>query len=293
LSGVLLAGAEALGLLLLVPLAGGLLTGADRKISAKMQRRKGPPLLQPFYDVGKLLQKQDRAVNPLTRFLVTFSMCFTIFATVIFLMGADLLVCIFAFMVAYVFFVVAGYSAHSPYSFIGAERELIQIMCFEPMILIMAFAYYQATGSFSALAVSELSRPLIFKLPFIFLGLCYVLTVKLRKSPFDLSMSHHAHQEIVRGVTTELTGSCLAMVEATHWFETVFSLGLVYLFFAYNTAFGRLLAVFACLLVYFFEIVIDNAFARTKWQTALKISWAVILSAGGVNLVVLSFFAKG
>jgi ech hydrogenase subunit B len=45
--------------------------------------------------------------------------------------------------------------------------------------------------------------------------------------------------------------------------------------------------------VYFFEIVIDNAFARTKWRTALKISWAVILSAGGVNLVVLSFFAKG
>lgn len=38
--------------LLLAPLLGGLLSGLDRKISARMQRRVGPPLLQPFYDFG-------------------------------------------------------------------------------------------------------------------------------------------------------------------------------------------------------------------------------------------------
>ena len=40
--------------LVLAPFVGGILSGLDRKLSAKMQRRVGPPVLQPFYDVGKL-----------------------------------------------------------------------------------------------------------------------------------------------------------------------------------------------------------------------------------------------
>ena len=46
--------------LVLGPLVGGLLAGLDRKLSAKMQRRVGPPVLQPFYDVGKLFQKEKQ-----------------------------------------------------------------------------------------------------------------------------------------------------------------------------------------------------------------------------------------
>ena len=44
--------------LVLAPFLGGLLDGCDRKISARMQGRIGPPLLQPFYDVQKLFNKQ-------------------------------------------------------------------------------------------------------------------------------------------------------------------------------------------------------------------------------------------
>ena len=56
----------AYGLLFVVvaPLFGGLLAGADRIVSARMQGRVGPPLLQPFYDVGKLFEKEARRVNP-------------------------------------------------------------------------------------------------------------------------------------------------------------------------------------------------------------------------------------
>ena len=49
--------------LLLAPFVGGLLDGAGRIVSARMQGRKGPPLLQPFYDIWKLLTKQMFAVN--------------------------------------------------------------------------------------------------------------------------------------------------------------------------------------------------------------------------------------
>ena len=40
--------------LLLAPLAGALLDGLDRRLSARMQGRQGPPFLQPFYDIAKL-----------------------------------------------------------------------------------------------------------------------------------------------------------------------------------------------------------------------------------------------
>ena len=282
-----------IGILVLAPIVGGLLTGLDRIISARMQRRKGPPLLQPFYDVFKLFKKTATTVNKYTRYLVTLSMFFAIFTVVLFGLGADLLLCVFAFTLACVFFVLVGYSSYSPYAFIGAERELIQVMCYEPMILIMAFGYYQVVGSFQAIDAFSLSEPAISKLPFIFLGLLYVLTIKLRKSPFDLSMSNHgAHQEIVRGITTELTGVCVAMVEITHWFETVFALGLVYLFFVYSSPVSWVAGIVLCLVVFFIEIIIDNVFARIKWRLALQTSWLVIFITGGANLLLLTLFVK-
>ena len=53
-----------LGYILIFPgflfcfLAGMLLCGIDRKVVAKMQKRVGPPILQPFYDFFKLLGKE-------------------------------------------------------------------------------------------------------------------------------------------------------------------------------------------------------------------------------------------
>jgi len=111
------------------------------------------------------------------------------------------------------------------------------------------------------------------------------LTIKFRKSPFDLSMSHHAHQEIVRGITTEFTGKKLAMIEIAHWYENVFLLGFIYLFFANNPVIG----IIATLAAFFLEIFIDNSSARVKWEFAMVSSWVVAISLGMVNIAVLYF----
>ncbi len=60
----------------------------------------------------------------------------------------------------------------------------------------------------------------------------YILTIKLRKSPFDLSTCHHAHQELVKGLLTDYSGPFLALTEMAHWFEVVLLLGLCTLFWA-------------------------------------------------------------
>ena len=122
-----------------------------------------------------------------------------------------------------------------------------------------------------------------------FLGVLFILTIKLRKSPFDLSMSHHAHQEIVRGMTTEMSGPTLGMVEIMHWCENVLFLGWIGMFFLWANPVSILVAIVIVLLVYFLEIWIDNNFARVKWQALLASAWGVALVAGGVNIAFLAY----
>lgn len=273
--------------LLFAPLAGGLLAGVDRIISARMQGRFGPPLLQPFYDVLKLMEKERIGVNRVQSYYITCFLIFVIFTGALFFEGGDLLIVIFALTLSSVFLVLAAYSSNSPYSYIGAERELILIMAYEPMVLITAVGMYAVTKSFTITQILNRPLPLILYLPGIFLGFVFILTMKLRKSPFDLSMSHHAHQELVKGLTTEFSGKTLALVEIAHWFENIFLLGFVYLFFAWSWKWSALLAIAVCILVYLFEILLDNSEARVKWQLAFKSAWIVALVFGAVNLFVL------
>lgn len=269
----------------LAPFIGGLLTGFDRKISARMQARQGPPLLQPFYDVLKLMTKENLVVRRSQNLYLTFFLIFTIFTGGLFFTGHDLLLVIFAFTLGGIFLVLGAYKASSPYSIIGAEREMLQVLAYEPMVILTAVGIYMVTQSFQITDIIHFPRPLFFYLPGIFLGFVYILTIKLRKSPFDLSLSHHAHQELVQGIATEFSGSTLAAIHIAHWYETVLLLGFVYLFFAA----WPLVGVVVALGLYFFEILIDNTFARMKWEFTVQSSWTITFVFGISNIIVLSF----
>lgn len=283
---------------ILAPIIGCLLAGIDRVISARMQGRVGPPLLQPYYDVRKLFAKEKTTVNSVQDVYVICALIFAILAGGIFFTGGNLLMCVFVITLSSLFFIIAAYSSRSPYAEVGAARETVQVMSYEPMVLIFAVAFYMATtfispegilGSFNVSEIFSLDMPVIGPMVLVFLGLLFILTIKLRKSPFDLSMSHHAHQEIVRGMTTEMSGSTLALVEITHWCENVLFLGWIAIFFVWSNPVSIALAIVVALLVYFLEIFIDNNFARVKWQFMFKSAWIVALVCGGVNLAVLAF----
>jgi ech hydrogenase subunit B len=266
------------------PILGGLLAGWDRRISARMQSRLGPPIRQPFYDVFKLWQKENVVVRRSQNYYIAFFLLLVIFTGALFFAGSDLLLVIFALTLAAIFLVLGAYKASSPYSFIGAERELIQMMAYEPMILLVAIGMYMVTKSFYVHDIASHATLLVLSLPGIFLGFLYTLEIKFRKSPFDLSSSHHAHQELVRGITTEFSGRTLAMIEIAHWYENVFLLGWVYLFFASSP----LLGVVMTLLVFVLVILVDNVFARLKWQTAVRSAWIVAAVLGFGNILALS-----
>ena len=274
---------------ILAPVVGCLLAGLDRIISARMQGRVGPPLLQPYYDVRKLFGKERVSVSSTEGAYVICALVFACIAGGIFFTGGNLLMCVFVITLSSLFFIIAAYASRSPYAEVGAARETLQVMSYEPMVLFLAVGFFMAVGTFNVSGVFALDVPPIASIWVIFLGLLFVLTIKLRKSPFDLSMSHHAHQELVRGVTTEMSGPTLALVEIMHWCENVLFLGWVGLFFVWGNPVSIVIAVVVALLVYFLEIFIDNNFARVKWQFMFKSAWAVSLVAGCVNIAVLAF----
>jgi ech hydrogenase subunit B len=275
------------------PVLGCLIAGLDRIISARLQGRVGPPLLQPYYDVRKLLAKEEVTGTSTQDFCVALALLFAIGAGVIFFAGGNFLLVVFIAMLSTLLFIVGAYSTRSPYAEVGAEREIIQVVSYEPMVILMTVTFYMATqsllgeGTFNIGAVLTLEKPLIVALPFVFVGLLFILTIKLRKSPFDLSFSHHAHQELVKGISTEMSGRTLALVEIMHWYETVLFLGWVGLFLVWASWIGWLIALVGIVAVYLLEIFIDNNFARVKWQFMLGSSWAVTLACVVANVIIL------
>ncbi len=271
----------------LAPFLGGLLDGLDRKISARMQGRKGPGILQPFYDVGKLFQKQYLRINGFQLLMVMSYWFFVVLTGALFFGGFDMLMCFFSLSTAAMFLILASTSTHSPFSTIGSHREMMQMMAYEPMVLLTAVGFYRATGTFRVCDIINADIPTIAYTPGFFVGFVFILTIKMRKSPFDLSTSHHAHQEVVKGVTTEMVGIEYATTTIAEWYENVFLLGVVGLFFVNSNPLSYLVAIAAVAVVFFVEILIDNTSARVKWQLMLKLAWGVSLVTGGLNLFIL------
>ena len=273
--------------LLFAPFLGGLLDGVDRIISARMQGRKGPPLLQPFYDLQKLFTKQMFAVNSVQLLLNLSYLIFLAVAGCMLFAGADILMCLFVLTTADMFLIMAASSDSSPFSTLGAGREMIQMMAYEPLTLLMAVGFYLATGSFHVGTIITMPYSAVLFLPGMLMGFIFITAIKLRKSPFDLSTSHHAHQEMVKGITTEMAGPTFAIMNVAEYYEMILMLGLVALFFLNENWWSWPLAIAVCLFVYFLEILWDNVCARVKWRTLLDSCWIVTLLCGGLNLLIL------
>ena len=267
--------------LAIAPFLGGLISGVDRRITARMQSRFGPPILQPFYDVLKLLGKAPMSANAwlvLCSYMYLMGAALSVF---LFFAQSDLLLIFFVMAIGAVFQVAGALSVQSPYSQVGAQRELLQMLVYEPLILLAFIGIAVKTGDFSIESVYAQPEPLLCSMPVLYLVLCTALTIKLRKSPFDFSASHHGHQEVVRGVLTEYSGPQLAMLEIGHWLEVILLLCFCSLFWATSwTGMIVLLAV-----TYFAELLVDNITARLTWRWMLSMSLLPCLALGLVNLL--------
>ena len=272
----------------LAPIFGGLLAGVDRIVSARMQGRVGPPLFQPFYDVGKPLQKQARQVNPVVEPLLLGHVFFMAVSGALLLSGTDLIFIAFVFALAALFLVLAAGSVNSPYSFAGAERELVVLLASEPFFILMMAGICKVTGASSYAGVLASNQLVAVQLPGVLLAFLLVATIKLRKSPFDISTSHHPHQELVSGLTTDMSGRMLAYVELAHWYESALLCAFMVLLFNWSVPLGLL----AFAVAYALEVLVDNSTSRAKWQLVLRSTWAATLIFSGGNVLALFLLSR-
>ena len=271
---------------IVAPLIGGLLRGIDRKLTAHMQGRIGPPIIQPFYDIIKLFGKKPMVAGGAQLAFAYAFLALIVTAVVFFALRQDLLVVLFILFFGSLCLPIGALSVKSPYSQLGGHRELLQFLAYEPILLLAAIPIALKTGGFPIANIFEHGQPLLPDLWITFIALLIVLAIVMRKSPFDISGSEHAHQELVRGVVTEYSGPYLALIELGHWYEMVLVLSILGLFWVVGGLWW--LSIIIALGSWFIMLFVDNINARLTWSWMLKFAWGAGVSLVALNILFIN-----
>ena len=270
-----------LAALILAPTIGTLLCGLDRKFTARLQGRIGPSFWQPVYDILKLLGKQPFLVHRMQLVYAFLHLFFMMLTLVLLVLGQDLLMVLFCQAFSALCLVIASMSVRSPYSWIGSQRKILQMLAYEPTLILLILAVYLQNNSFLGIKVLERDTPLIYSMPLMFISLLFVIAIEFEKSPFDVASSHHAHQEIVKGTTLEFSGPFLGLIEIAHAYEMAMFFGLMVAFWHTSLIMGILLALFGFILV----LLMDNVCARLTSAWMVRFMWTIPLTLSLANLI--------
>ncbi len=274
---------EAFILTLISPVIGGFIYGLERIVRARMQGRVGPPLLQPFYDFFKLMDKRSIIIHSFHAFMGVMYLIGTWFALFVLLSGGDLLIAIFFHVLSLAFLVVGGFSVRSPYSVIGAMRELLHMVAYEPLYVLSAAALYLVTGTFQVSGILHSNHTPLFYLPLLFVAVLLSLPAILKKSPFDTA---EAHQEIIGGPEIEYSGKFYEAVYTAKWIEYIYAFFFIFLFAGGNHILGALLVVFS----FFFFNLLDNVTARVNFRQMVAFHWYILIPLAVINLMLIALW---
>ncbi|HNQ87223.1 MAG TPA: NADH-quinone oxidoreductase subunit H [Verrucomicrobiota bacterium] len=225
---------------LLAPLAEGVL----RKITARIQSRQGPPLLQPYYDLLKLLGKEDLESGECPR-VQRFAACLAptaILAVATFLpMGfaapmhahGDVILLVYLLTLVGISTLLAGLAAGSAYSLLGISREMMTMITLEPLFAVALIAGAVHTRSFhldTVLHGSVYATPGVPWSGFLLLGVFLLaLPAFVQRVPFDVA---EAETEIMEGALMEYSGPKLALIKFAQMAKLVTYCGLFVALFA-------------------------------------------------------------
>jgi NADH-quinone oxidoreductase subunit H len=289
----------------------GLIVGwVDRKVSARVQYRVGPPFFQNFLDVFKLFGKEVILIknSPYILFIAAPIVAFasvtitsTLIGTATFFnigFGGDLLFIIYMMVIYSVALIIGASSTGNIYSSIGAGREMKMLLADELAFILVTLVPIIQSGysinlteiiafqSENGLIIGSLSGIIAF-----IVGLACI-QAKMGLQPFDIA---EAETEIVEGPLMEYSGPLLGLWKLAHFMMYVFiPLLLVILFWggisfaSFGTA---IVSILKYLLIVVLIILIKNTNPRVQINTAIKFFWkyasplalvAVILAILGV-----------
>ena len=219
---------QAAQMLLLLALA-PLLVGFVRKVKARLLRRQGPPLIQPYRDIIRLLRKDVvlatsaswlfRAI-PYLIFAATWVAAALVptFATgLMFSWSADLIAIIALLGLARFFLALAGLDVGTSFGGIGSSREVMIASLAEPAMLMIVFTLALAAGSTQLSTMAEYlasgEAGLRFSLGLALIALIIVAIAENARIPVDNPATHLELTMVHEAMVLEYSGRHLALID--------------------------------------------------------------------------------
>lgn len=282
----------------------------DRRVSAILQGRVGPPWFQPLADLIKLLAKEDVlpaeanelacALLPMVSVaaVLTAALSIPVNGYVISSFEGDLIAVLFLLTIPALAYFLGGWFSISIYSVVGGNRALLQYFSYEVPFLMVLSCPAILTGSWSIARIAELQSQtawMVLMQPLGFLLAIVGLIGKLKRAPFDIPK---AKSEISAGPLTEFSGRKLALWYLARDVQAVVGVFLlVNVFLGGSSGVTWLLpgvtfAVKALLLLLALSVA-SVLYARLRIDQLLNIGWRVLAPLALAQLLVTIWIGVG
>ena len=244
IQGLVVQGVQMALVLLLAPL----LTGFVRKVKARLLRRQGPSVIQPYRDLLRLLRKEVvLAENASWLFRVTPYLIFattwvaaalvpTFAAGLVFSWTADLIAIIALLASARFFLALAGMDVGTSFGGIGSSREVMIASLAEPAMLLIVFTLALVAGSTQLSSVAAfMASPQVglrVSLGLVLIALIMVAIAENARIPIDNPATHLELTMVHEAMVLEYSGRHLALIEFAAALKLLLYLSLIACLFA-------------------------------------------------------------
>ncbi len=299
---------------------GVLMAGIDRKLVARMQRRVGPPILQPWYDFVKCCAKETIIPRCAKKAIFIGApylglACLIVIALFIpvgsygsaFTAGADLVVILYLLTIAGVTLIIGASSTGSPYAGVGLSREMVAMISYELPFVLVLLAVGRVAGADSGLgctfslstiaAYQAANGPLIAHWALIPAAIAMLLVIpcEVGSHPFDIA---EAETEICEGALAEYSGHPLGVFRLSHYVKMYIMTALFCALFLGGITVGLagtvgvvvdvLIFLVLCGVVSFICMTLPHAVcARLRVEQVFKFYWTVVAGLAALSLVMV------
>ncbi len=275
---------------------GLLFVGIGRKITARIHRRYGPPFVQNFIDLFKLLSKKSIS-HGFTFDLGLIAGFSALLAAVVFLpMGqinifphnSSLIMILYLMTMAYLGMAMGVSSSGNPNATVGIARALTLTMGYEVPFAAVIFSVYlfAHTGSLTNIVAAQSGGFMnwnLVKLPFGFVAAEIALQGMLGEAPFDMAI---APAEIASGPMVEMGGKYLGFGMLQHSIGLFLETGIMVDLFLGGGS-NVWIFVIKQFELYFLALLVNAIFPRFKIEDGVSFMWKVPLLLGIVQALIV------
>lgn len=302
MSDILIAILSGLANVVMVLLVAPLCMGISRKVTARIQSRQGPPVLQPYMDLLKLLGKEDieSGESPaMQRFAAYLAFASALAVALLVPMGlgvplrsgADVVLLIYLLTLCSICSLLAGLAAGSTYSLIGISREMMTMITLEPLMAIALIVAALHAHSFGLDAVLSGAAYNVANIPWsglLMLGvILFSFQAFVQRVPFDIA---EAETELMEGPLMEYSGPKLALFKYAQMIKlVVYGALFIGLFAPFGShlvfPFGWLLFWVKLFALVLLVTAVAATHARYRIDQAIRYFAALMVVAAGALIV--------